>query len=54
MLTLALEGGPDDLFPTRAFESAALGDGTDLTKGLDPPPSAEARSTLTREERPTT
>ena len=30
------EGGPDDLFPTGAFESAALGDGTDPTKGLDP------------------
>ena len=36
VLTLALEGGPDELFPTGAFESAALGDGTDPTKGLDP------------------
>ena len=36
MLTLALEGGPDELFPTGAFESTALGDGTDPTKGLDP------------------
>ena len=36
VLTLALEGGPDELFPTGAFESAALGDGTDTTKGLDP------------------
>src|SRR5688572_10871558 len=36
VLTLALEGGPDELFPTGAFESSALGDGTDPTKGLDP------------------
>ena len=36
VLTLALEGGPDELFPTGAFESTALGDGTDPTKGLDP------------------
>jgi len=36
VLTLALEGGPDELFPTGAFESSALGDGTDTTKGLDP------------------
>ncbi len=37
VLTLALEGGPDELFPTGAFESAALGDGTDTEAGLDPP-----------------
>jgi len=36
VLTLALGGGPDELFPTGAFESTALGDGTDPTKGLDP------------------
>ena len=36
VLTMALEGGPDELFPTGAFESTALGDGTDPTKGLDP------------------
>jgi hypothetical protein len=36
VLTLALGGGPDDLFPTGAFETTALGDGTDATKGLDP------------------
>ncbi|MFL6205679.1 MAG: ferritin-like domain-containing protein [Acidimicrobiales bacterium] len=36
VLTIALEGGPDQLFPTGAFESTALGDGSDPTKGLDP------------------
>ena len=35
VLTIALEGGPEELFPTGAFESTALGDGTDPTKGLD-------------------
>jgi len=36
VITLALGEGPDQLFPTGAFESTALGDGTDPTKGLDP------------------
>ena len=36
VLTLAVDGGPDDLFPTGAFETTALGDGTDASKGLDP------------------
>lgn len=36
VLAMALGLGPDDLFPTGAFESAALGDGTDLKAGLDP------------------
>ena len=36
VLTITLGGGVDELFPTGAFESAALGDGTDKTKGLDP------------------
>src|SRR5688572_4482395 len=36
VLTLVLEGGPDELFPTGAFESAALGDGSDKEAGLDP------------------
>ena len=36
VLALALGLGPDDWFPTGAFESAALGDGTDLQAGLDP------------------
>ncbi len=36
VLAAALGRGPDDLFPTGAFESAALGDGTDPEAGLDP------------------
>ena len=36
VLAVALGKGPDDLFPTGAFESAALGDGTDPKAGLDP------------------
>jgi hypothetical protein len=36
VLAIALGKGPDALFPTGAFESADLGDGTDPTKGLDP------------------
>ena len=36
VLTLAVEGGPDELFPTGAFESASVGDGSDPTMGLDP------------------
>jgi hypothetical protein len=36
VITLALGEGPEQLFPTGAFESTALGDGTDPTKGLDP------------------
>lgn len=36
VLAIALGKGPDVIFPTGAFESAALGDGTDPLKGLDP------------------
>lgn len=36
VLALALGEGPDEWFPTGAFESAALGDGTDPTAGFDP------------------
>jgi len=36
VLGLALGKAPADCFPTKAFESAALGDGTDPLKGLDP------------------
>jgi hypothetical protein len=36
VLSLALGEGPEEWFPTGAFESAALGDGTDPLKGLDP------------------
>jgi hypothetical protein len=36
VLAAALGMGPDALFPTGAFESAALGDGTDPKAGLDP------------------
>ena len=36
VLAIALGKGPDELFPTGAFESAALGDGTDPKAGLDP------------------
>jgi hypothetical protein len=36
VLAAALGKGPDDLFPTGAFESAALGDGSDPKAGLDP------------------
>jgi len=36
VLSLALQEGPDKWFPTEAFESAALGDGTDPLKGFDP------------------
>lgn len=36
VLAIALGKGPEDIFPTGAFESAALGDGTDPLKGLDP------------------
>lgn len=36
VLSLALGEGPDDWFPTGAFESAALGDGTDPKAGFDP------------------
>ena len=36
VLAVALGKGPDDLFPTGAFESAALGDGNDPKAGLDP------------------
>ncbi len=36
VLSLALGEGPEDWFPTEAFESAALGDGTDPLKGYDP------------------
>jgi hypothetical protein len=36
VLAIALGKGPDAIFPTGAFESAALGDGTDPLKGLDP------------------
>lgn len=33
---LTIAAGDDDLFPTGAFEVAAVGDGTDPTAGLDP------------------
>jgi hypothetical protein len=36
VLSLALAEGPEDWFPTEAFESSAVGDGTDPLKGLDP------------------
>jgi len=36
VLALALGKGPEDWFPTGAFESASLGDGTDPKAGLDP------------------
>lgn len=36
VLALALGEGPDAWFPNGAFESAALGDGTDPNAGLDP------------------
>ncbi len=36
VIALALGEGPDEWFPTGAFESAALGDGTDTEAGLDP------------------
>jgi hypothetical protein len=36
VLSIALGEGPDQWFPTGAFESAALGDGTDPLAGLDP------------------
>jgi len=36
VLALALGKGPEDWFPTGAFESAALGDGSDPKAGLDP------------------
>lgn len=36
VLALALGEGPEAWFPTGAFESAALGDGTDPKAGLDP------------------
>ncbi len=36
VLSIALGEGPDKWFPTEAFESAALGDGTDPLKGFDP------------------
>jgi hypothetical protein len=36
VLSLALGEGPDEWFPTGAFESAALGDGTDPRAGFDP------------------
>lgn len=36
VLSLALGEGPDQWFPTGAFESAALGDGTDPLAGFDP------------------
>lgn len=36
VLALALGEGPDDWFPTGAFEAAALGDGTDPKAGFDP------------------
>jgi rubrerythrin len=36
VLSLALGEGPDKWFPTEAFESAALGDGTDPLAGFDP------------------
>ncbi len=36
VLSLALGQGPDQWFPTGAFESASLGDGTDPKAGFDP------------------
>lgn len=36
VIALALGEGPDAWFPTGAFESAALGDGTDPKAGFDP------------------
>lgn len=36
VLSLALGEGPDKWFPTGAFESASLGDGTDPLAGFDP------------------
>ena len=36
VLGLALGKAVTDVFPTGAFESASLGDGTDPLKGLDP------------------
>lgn len=36
VLAIALGEGPDQWFPTGAFESAALGDGTDPKAGFDP------------------
>jgi hypothetical protein len=36
VLAIALGKGTDVIFPTGAFESTALGDGTDPLKGLDP------------------
>jgi hypothetical protein len=36
VLGLALGKAVTDVFPTKAFESTALGDGTDPLKGLDP------------------
>jgi hypothetical protein len=36
VLGLALGKSVTDVFPTGAFESSALGDGTDPLKGLDP------------------
>jgi hypothetical protein len=36
VLALALGEGPEEWFPTGAFESASLGDGTDPKAGLDP------------------
>ena len=36
VLALAVGDGPDGWFPTGAFESAALGDGTDPKAGFDP------------------
>ena len=36
MIGLALGKSVPDVFPTDAFESAALGDGTDPLAGLDP------------------
>ena len=36
VLAVALGKGPEDLFPTGAFEAAVFGDGTDTKAGLDP------------------
>jgi hypothetical protein len=36
VISVALGEGPDDWFPNGAFESAALGDGTDPLAGFDP------------------
>ena len=49
VLALALGEGPDEWFPTGAFESAALGDGTDPPRPASTPPSSpEPRRTNTR------